>query len=180
VVNRINIYGTDAFAGEDVIAAAGQPVQLQATGGISYEWIAPNDGLSATNIPNPIAANTTDREYILKAFTPGGCESYDTIQITIYKGPEVYFPNAFTPNGDGLNETVKPFLVGVTKFNYYAIYNRYGQKLFYSPSPNKPWDGRFRGQKQPIGTYIWIAEGMYYNNKTNVPSVWKGTVMIIR
>jgi hypothetical protein len=180
VVNRINIYGTDAFAGEDVIAAAGQPIQLQATGGISYEWIAPNDGLSATNIPNPIATNTTDREYILKAFTPGGCESYDTIQITIYKGPEVYFPNAFTPNGDGLNETVKPFLVGVTKFNYYAIYNRYGQKLFYSPSPNKPWDGRFRGQKQPIGTYIWIAEGMYYNNKTNVPSVWKGTVMIVR
>ena len=180
LVERINIYGTDANAGADVIAAPGQSIQLAATGGISYEWLVPNDGLSATNIPNPIATNTTDHEYILKAFTPGGCESYDTIKIIIYKGPEVYFPLAFTPNGDGLNETVKPFLVGVTKFNYYAIYNRYGQRLFYSVSPNKSWDGTYRGQKQPIGTYIWVAEGMYYNSKANVPNVWKGTVMIIR
>jgi gliding motility-associated-like protein len=176
----INIYGTDANAGADVIAAPNQPIQLQASGGVSYQWIPPNAGLSATNIPNPIAINTTDNYYVLKAFTPSGCASYDTIRIFIYKGPEVYFPTAFTPNGDGLNETIKPFLVGVVNFKYFAIFNRYGQKMFYTTNPNKGWDGTYRGQKQPMGTYVWVVEGNYYNSATNVPRVWKGTVMILK
>lgn len=82
----INIYGTDANAGNDIIAAAAQPVQLHATGGTSYKW-SPSTGLNNPNIANPIAVVTYDQSYYLKATTPEGCESYDTVSIKIYKGP---------------------------------------------------------------------------------------------
>lgn len=175
----INIYGTNAYAGPDVIAAPNQPIQLQATGGISYQW-TPSTGLSNPNVSNPVAILTADQTYYLMAFTPTGCKSYDTLKIKIYKGPECYVPTAFTPNGDIKNPTVKPFLVGVTKFNFFTVYNRYGQQLFYSTDPNKGWDGKYKGREQPVGTYVWVAQGVYWNSAGAVPTTWKGTVLLLR
>ena len=144
IPGSIVIYGTDAFAGNDVLASADQPVQLQATGGLSYEW-TPSAGLSATNIARPVATNSVDRIYYLKAFTPEGCESFDTISIKIYKGPDIYVPTAFTPNGDGRNDLLRPIAVGITSFDYFAIYNRYGQLLYKSDDANQGWDGTQKG-----------------------------------
>ncbi len=176
ITRPINIYGTDAFAGNDIIAAANQPVQLIASGGLSYEW-TPATGLSATNIYNPIATNGVDRIYYLKAYTPEGCESYDTIQVKIYKGPEIYVPTAFSPNGDGRNDVLKPITVGITAFEYFAVYNRYGQLIFKSNDPNKGWNGSVKGTEQNTGTYVWMVAGTdFRGNKITR----KGTVLLIR
>lgn len=173
---NITIYGTNANAGADVIAAANEPVQLQATGGISYQWMPPA-GLSATNISNPVATNNSDRTYYLRAFTPEGCESFDTLHIKIYKGPDIYVPTAFTPNGDGRNDVLKPFAVGISTFHYFAIYNRYGEPLFKSAVPTQGWDGTLRGKAQPGGTYVWMVSGVDFNGNKIVK---KGTVILIR
>ncbi len=172
----VNIYGTDAFAGNDTIVAANQPVLLNASGGISYEW-SPPFGLNATNVANPIATVTADQTYYLKAYTPGGCESYDTVNIIIYKGPDVYMPTAFTPNGDHLNDILTPFLVGMSKFNNFSVYNRYGQRVFNTTQMHKGWDGRFKGGYQPSGTYVWYITALDFKGN---PVFRKGTVIIIR
>lgn len=172
----IIIYGTDAFAGNDIIAAASQPIQLNASGGLSYEW-TPSAGLTATDIPNPVATNINDRTYYLRAFTPEGCESYDTINIKIYKGPDIYVPTAFTPNNDGRNDILKPVAVGITLFDYFVVYNRYGQEVYKSNDPNRGWDGRVKGMEQQTGNFIWMVSGTdFRGNKI----FRKGFVLLIK
>ncbi|MFT3979991.1 MAG: PKD domain-containing protein [Ferruginibacter sp.] len=176
ISSPITIYGTDAFAGNDVVAAPNQPVQLNATGGISYQW-SPSTGLNASNIANPIAINSTDRTYYLRAYTPEGCESFDTLLIKIYKGPEIYVPTAFTPNGDGRNDVLKPIAVGISAFEYFAVYNRYGELVFKSNDPGRGWDGRVKGKDQNTGSFVWMVSGTdYLGNKI----FKKGTVLLIR
>ncbi|MDB5201629.1 MAG: hypothetical protein JWQ27_1038 [Ferruginibacter sp.] len=172
----IHIYGTNAFAGNDTFAAIMQPLQLNATGGTSYEW-SPAAGLNATNIANPIATIPSDRSYYLKAFTPEGCESFDTINIKIYKGPEIYLPNAFTPNGDGLNDVLRGLPVGLKEFRYLKIFNRWGQELFSSADYRRGWDGKWKGVPQEQGVYVVIARGLDMNGKMLDK---KATVMLIR
>lgn len=172
----ITIYGTEAFAGNDTIAAPGQPIQLQASGGLSYEW-SPSSGLSNTHIANPVAINMEDQTYFLRAFTPSGCESRDTMHIKIYKGPDIYMPNAFTPNEDGRNDLLRGKLIGMKSFDYLVIYNRYGQLVFRSTHPDKGWNGRYKFIDQPAGAYIWMASGTAFNGKKIIK---KGTVLLLR
>ncbi len=172
----IVIFSTNAFAGNDTIAAAGQSIQLNGSGGVSYEWI-PATGLNDPFIANPIAILTQTQQYVLKAFTPLGCVSYDTVLIKIYKGPEIYLPTAFTPNGDGLNDVLRGIPVGIKEFKYLKIYNRWGQEIFVATDYRIGWDGKWKGQKQESGIYIVIASGIDF--KDNVINK-KGTVMLIR
>lgn len=172
----IIIYGTNAFAGNDTIAAAGQPVQLKATGGLSYTW-SPAASLNDPNIANPITILTTTQIFSVKAFTPEGCESYDDVTVKIYKGPDIYLPNAFTPNGDTKNDVFRGIAVGIKQFNYLKVYNRWGQLVFYATDNNKGWDGTWKGQQQPGGVYIVLANGIDF--KGNIIDK-KSTVMLIR
>ncbi len=172
----INIYSTNAFAGNDTIAAASQPVQLNASGGISYEWIS-GGGLSNYFIANPIATISQTTQYIVKAFTPQGCISYDTVIVKIYKGPDIYLPNAFTPNGDGLNDIFKGIPVGIKTFDYLIVYNRWGQKIFETSDYTKGWDGLWKGNKQENGIYIVMAKGTDFSGNVIAK---KQTVMLIR
>ncbi len=176
ITGTINIFSASAFAGNDTIAAPNQPIQLNATGGLSYQW-TPGTGLSNTSVPNPIATNSNDQTYFLRAFTPEGCESFDTIQIKIYKGPEIYVPGAFTPNGDGNNDVLRTRPVGIRTFEYFMLYNRYGQLIYRSSDPLRGWDGRAQGKEQDSGTYVWMASGVdFLGNKI----FRKGTVLLIR
>jgi gliding motility-associated-like protein len=158
----ITIYGTNVFAGNDTIAAAGQAVQLQAIGGLSYLW-TPSANLSNANIANPVVILTATQKFTVKAFTPEGCESYDDVTVNIYKGPDIYLPNAFTPNGDGLNDIFKGIPVGIKQFNYLKIYNRWGQLVFATTDYRKGWDGMWQAQKQVSGSYIVLVNGVDFN-----------------
>lgn len=173
---NITIYATHAFAGNDTIASTNQPLQLKGSGGISYEWF-PGTGLSNPNIFNPVAINDMDRNYILRAFTPLGCESFDTIHIKIYDGPEIYVPRAFTPNGDGLNELLKAFAVGVKQFKSFTVYNRFGQVVFTTSVATKGWDGFFKGKAQNPGAYLWTASAIDFGGNELFKN---GTVILVR
>jgi len=176
VQKNINIYATNAFAGNDTIAATNRPLQLQGSGGTSYEW-RPSAGLSNPLMANPVAIINSNRSYILRAFTTVGCESFDTIRIRVFDGPELYVPRAFTPNGDGLNELLKVLPVGMQQFKQFSIYNRLGQMVFTTNVPGKGWDGFFKGSLQPAGAYLWIAEAVGLSG--NLVSR-KGTVLLLR
>ena len=176
LIKNIIIYGTNAYAGQDTIAAAGQPVQLHASGGLSYLW-SPGGYLNDAGIANPIAILSATQSFRLKAFTPEGCESYDTVIVKIYKGPDIYLPNAFTPNDDGLNDLLRGIPVGLQQFNWLRIFNRYGQEIFSTTDYHKGWDGKWKGQKQDNGVYVVIASGIDFRGN---PINKKAAVMLIR
>lgn len=157
----VNIYSTNANAGNDTITASGQPVQLHGSGGISYSWTPPQY-LSNPNIANPIATVYTDQKFILKAYTPQGCETYDTMFVKVADVPEIYLPGAFTPNGNGTNDLYKAIPVGIKEFRFLRIYNRYGQEIFTTTDYNKGWDGTWKGKKQGNDVFVAIAAGVDY------------------
>ncbi|MEN9569271.1 MAG: hypothetical protein RL172_502 [Bacteroidota bacterium] len=172
----INIYSTNAFAGNDTLAAANQPVQLQATGGLLYEW-SPASSLNNINIANPVATGTSSQVYRVRAYTPAGCESFDEVAITIFNQPDLYVPTAFSPDGNGLNDIFKVIPVGIARFDNCRIYNQYGQLIFSTSNARQGWDGTYRGKPQPAGTYVWVTSGINYKG---LPVVKKGTVVLIR
>jgi len=165
----------------DTIVYAGVQIPLLATSaGTSYTW-SPATGLDNPNTANPTAtAPLTDGSvviYKVTVTTSAGCAGDGYVKIQVYKGPDIYMVTAFTPNGDGNNETFIPFPVGIKKLNYFKVFNRWGQELFSTTTLNKGWDGKLRGTEQPTGVYIWIVEGVTMDNKVITK---KGSVTLIR
>ncbi|MEO7530836.1 MAG: T9SS type B sorting domain-containing protein, partial [Sediminibacterium sp.] len=168
-----------AYAGRDTAVLPGQPLQLSASGGVSYAW-SPGTGLSNPFIANPIATldNSIDSIVYTVRVSNGGCFADDDLKVRVFKtGPDIIVPTAFTPNGDGRNDVSRPVLLGITKLNFFSIYNRWGQLLFSTTEENKGWDGNFSGVAQPSGTYIYLASGVDFLGRVVLR---KGTVVLIR
>ena len=172
----LNIRKVNANAGGDTIAIYDQPLQLQASGGISYQW-TPATSLDNSNIANPVARLKNDISYILKVTTQQGCIGYDTINIKVYNKFDIYVPTGFTPNNDGKNDFLKAIGVGIRKMEYFRIYNRWGQEIFSTTELNKGWDGKIKGIQQPAGIYVWMVKGIDIFGKLITK---KGTSSLIR
>jgi gliding motility-associated-like protein len=165
----------------DTVVSAGQKIQLLAvSAGTYYTW-TPAAGLDDPNIANPVAtAPTIDGAsvtYQVTTTTDAGCTGEGYVTITVFKGPDIYVSNAFTPNGDGRNETFIPFPVGIKKLSYFRVFNRWGQQVFFTTTLNKGWDGTLSGVEQPSGVYVWSVEGITMDNKKITK---KGTVTLVR
>jgi gliding motility-associated-like protein len=173
----INIRYDPVRAGTDRIAAAQEPIQLQASGNnlSGFEW-TPSTGLNDAFVANPVATNTASQLYKVKARSVYGCDSYSQVAITIYKGPDIYMPTAFSPNNDGTNDKLIPVPVGVPQFKGINIYNRYGQLVYNSLTTNG-WDGKVKGVDAPSDTYVWEVRGVDFKGKAVYK---KGIVVLVR
>ena len=161
----------------DTTIVVNQPLQLNATGGQFYLW-SPSTGLNNNAIANPVAILNDNIQYVVTVSTAAGCFATDTINVTVYKIPAgLYIPNAFTPNGDGLNDVFRPIALGIKQINYFKIYNRWGQLMFSTTQQNQGWDGTFKGKPQDEAVFVWIIEGVDYLDKKITQ---KGTVTLIR
>ena len=169
-----------AFAGRDTAVVVGQTLQFNATGGQSYFW-SPPTALSGIDIPNPKATYNGSFDSIRYTLVVGdsiGCTDEASVLVKIFRtSPRVFVPTAFTPNGDGKNEIVAPIAVGLTKLDYFRIYNRWGQLVFQTTINGKGWDGKISGKEQGTSTYVWIVKGTDYTGKVVFE---KGTVTLIR
>ncbi len=161
----------------DTIVVLGQPLQLNASGGSTYNWSQPT-WLSNPNIQNPVALPQDDIRYMLTATTAQGCVGTDFINVKLYKmDPDLYVPNAFSPNGDNINDILKPILLGMRELHFFRIYNRNGQLIYSTSTKNEGWDGTFKGKKQDPGTFVWMAEGVNYKGDLRQK---KGTTVLIK
>ncbi|HEX3165624.1 MAG TPA: gliding motility-associated C-terminal domain-containing protein [Chitinophagaceae bacterium] len=161
----------------DTVVFSGDKFQLQASSGATnYSW-SPSAGLSNPFIANPVLTVSTDVTFHVIASTPAGCRGDGKITVKVFKGPEIYMPTGFTPNGDGKNDIFKPFTVGIMNLNYFRVYNRWGQLIFSTAKLNDGWDGRIRGAGQPSGTYVWMVQGVTRDGKMITK---KGTVTLIK
>jgi gliding motility-associated-like protein len=146
-----------AFAGNDTVVVAGQPLQLKATGAVNYSWF-PTANLSNPLVSNPVAILNDDISYRVKVSTKEGCYAFDSLKVKVYKTPpEIFVPNLFTPNGDGLNDLLRPIPVGISKFVYFRVYNRFGQLVYSANDFVSGWNGKFKGRDQGNESFVWHA-----------------------
>ncbi len=169
-----------AFAGRDTLIVVNQPLQLNATGGTNFVW-TPSFGLNNTLISNPVAtlgASTDSITYKVRVATNDGCFAEDDIKVYVFKtGPDIFVPTAFTPNRDGKNDVLRPKPVGLKSFDYFRVYNRWGQMVYSTSEIGAGWNGSIAGRDQSTGTYVYMTEGTdYLGNKI----FRKGTVVLIR
>ena len=169
-----------AYAGRDTNIVVGQPLQLNATGGVYYNW-SPATGLSSTTIANPVAMYRSPASlirYRLIASDSMRCPDTAYLSVRVFQtAPSVFVPTGFTPNADGLNDVIKPILAGIKRLNYFRIFNRWGQLVYETQQEGQGWDGRINGQLQGTHVFVWTVSAIDYLDQ---PYFSKGTLTLIR
>ncbi|MEQ1744917.1 MAG: gliding motility-associated C-terminal domain-containing protein [Saprospiraceae bacterium] len=140
----------------------GTSVLLPGPGGYAgYLWMPP-EWLDCPTCPSPIATPPDTIRYTLVVRTGDDCP--DTIVYFLIPFPpcdpaRISMPNTFTPDGDGVNDTFTPVVhEGVEVVGRLTVYNRWGQKVYESGSPNAAWDGSTLGEPAPSDVYAWLLE----------------------
>ncbi len=154
--------------GPDTVVCIKTPVELDAgNAGAGFLW---NTGAILQKI-----TVTKPGTYRVKV-TVNGCSASDTAEVDL-GDCEFFIPNAFTPNGDGINDDFG--LTGAANYSpfSFSIYNRWGQTVFRAVSSTARWDGRFKGLDMPAGAYPWIID---YRNKKGIPIKLSGVVLLVR
>ncbi|RYZ47255.1 MAG: gliding motility-associated C-terminal domain-containing protein, partial [Sphingobacteriales bacterium] len=143
----------------------------------SYKW-RPEQYFSARNSYQESAKIDFIGYVSLTVTNEFNCVSTDSLLINAEPCCDVYFPNAFTPNNDGLNDVFRMIRKGGTNtISVFRVQNRWGQTVFETADDRSSWDGTFNGKPQDMGTYHYYirykcADGNYYDDK--------GEFMLIR
>jgi gliding motility-associated-like protein len=173
-------------AGPDLSLPTGAVQQLNATiqnGPItSWQWL-PSLGLSCTNCPNPELTVHQDMSYVIRVVNGFGCRSTDTLHLTAFcKDAQLFVANAFTPNGDGVNDLLYVQGSGIARIKHFRIFNRWGELVYEANNfvPNDTrysWDGKVRGVAGPPDVYVYTAEAVC-DNKAEF--TFKGNVTVLK
>ncbi len=141
-----------------------------------YMWTPPAT-LSDSSIANPVAMPPVTTVYtVVIPDSTGECpligQARVVVQPFLCDEPYLFFPTAFSPNGDGENDFLK-FESNFTESVYWVIYNRWGEKVFEASTISDKWDGTLRGVAQPVETYGYYlravcAGGQLMEKKGNV------------
>jgi gliding motility-associated-like protein len=157
--------GSVSFA--DTLIDLGESVALLASGGSTYAW-SPAAGLSCTDCPNPLASPSDTTVYTVVIGADGFCA--DTLQVTVNVRPpdcSVRIPNAFTPNGDGNNDSFGP----VADYDdiELRVFSRWGELVY---------EGKdfWRGQDAPSDVYVYTVTVNICNEKKQ----YNGDVTLLR
>ncbi len=166
-----------ASAGPDQTILSGDLVQLNGvvTGGGTFTWSStPNDiSLSSTSVLNPTAQPTATTTYTLTTVSVVGCISTDDVLVTVIPYC-IRMKNAFSPNGDGINDIWKIYdqFDCLTKIKV-VVFNRYGSKVYENNDYRNNFDGRYKGNPLPDGTYyavvdFYLISGRKFTTKTDL------------
>lgn len=154
--------------------------QLNATGGNNYRW-QPDSNITNANISNPIVDPLSDTWYKVTVTSSNKCKTEDSILVRSSLSTTTgnfYVPNAFTPNGDGVNDCFGVHFWAPTTYFEISIYNRWGQMVYYSRNMSDCWDGTINGKKQASGTYVYMIKAASICSQGQI--FRKGTVVLIR
>lgn len=166
------------FAGNDTIIVAGEMINFNASGGVEYTW-TPATLLNTFMGPNPIGhyPDTGHYNYNVHIKSIEQCEGDDSIKVWVVAQPSYFVPSAFSPNGDGRNDLLRPIAIGYSANNYFRIFNRFGERVFESKDFSEGWDGNYKGEPADVGTYFWELS---VTNRHAEKEFYKGDVTLIR
>jgi gliding motility-associated-like protein len=144
-------------AGPDVTLYPGDTYTFPTrTNGSTFQWTPPAF-LNATNVLDPTVSNAAaSTQYVVQVATEYDCFSQDTVIVSVSPTSRIAIPNAFTPgNGSGINDYFSVDHLGLVSLEYLRVYNRWGQLIFETNNLTQGWDGKYKGQPQPMGTYVY-------------------------
>ncbi len=122
---------------------------------------------------------TQTGDYSVNVIDKNGCVADASVRINILPNcGDIFFPTAFTPNGDGLNDTFGALgeLQGISDYTLY-IYNRWGELVFTTHNPYEKWNGVYKGQITANVNYVWYSKYVLNGSKNRIQ---KGNLMLIK
>lgn len=137
----------------------------------SFKW-TPATYLDSDTVANPKASPPTDFKYYAVLKGIGGCSVRDSVKITLLKAPEI--PNAFSPNGDGINDFWEIKYLESYPEAIVEVFDRNGNIVMKTTNGYIKWDGRRNSKPLPVGTYYYIV------SPGNGRKPMSGSVTIIR
>ena len=115
----------------------------------------------------------------LRAEKPGDSTQFVSQTLKVMAMRDL-FPNAFTPNGDGVNDTYQPLFTCPVITTNFAVYNRWGEQVFASQDPHAGWDGMVNGAPAPADVYGWRLEYAALRDNQRQTITEKGEVNLLR
>lgn len=160
----------------------GETVQLTAVTNFDhsnvYLW-TPAHSLSCSTCANTEATPLNNTLYTVNVVDANGCKASDTLSVSVNSITDIFIPNAFTPNSDNNNDVFQIYGdVNAIAFLDFAIFNRWGEKVFESNNHHFTWDGTYKGEPVPPGVYIYTAKVVFINGYSR--NDLKGSLTIIR
>jgi gliding motility-associated-like protein len=172
-------------AGASQTMIAGNTVHLEAvTTGIitKYLW-TPTEGIWDPLSPSTDAAPKRTTIYKITVTTEFGCTATDTVRVVVLcDNSQVYLPNTFTPDGNGVNDVFYPRGRGIANIDHFRIYDRWGEVVFERNNiavddKNNGWDGKKGGRALSPDIFVYTVEATC---DTGEPIKWQGDVMLLR
>ncbi len=178
VTKLIEIPYVNVETSSDTIVLSNIPITLYASGASTYTWL-PNQYIDDNTKEKPtfIFPEPGFYSYTIIGVTANGCIDTAYVNIQAVKDFVFYVPNAFSPNGDGVNDVFNIISAGNRKLNYFRIVNRYGQTVFSTTNFLQGWDGKHNGKLAEQGTYFWMAEVLDITGKIKTK---KGDLTLLR
>ncbi len=174
-VTVVSTGGPAVNAGNNVTITAGSSTQLNGTGsaGGVFSWL-PSSSLSCSNCANPVATPAQTTTYTLTV-SLNGCSATDTVTVFVdIKCGELFVPTAFSPNGDNENDMLMVYGDCISDLEF-AIFDRWGEKVFETTDQSFGWDGVFNGKKMDAGVFAYylkaIVKGVEVNKHGNITLV---------
>lgn len=162
----------DAGPDKTIIRGGQTALTIRAEGNnLKYKW-SPSTGLDHDDVKSPIASPDQETLYTVTITTDEGCILTDNLMVNIVD--DITIPNAFTPNGDGVNDVWLIKYLDSFPSATVNIFTRYGVPVFSSRGYFTPWDGSWQGETLHPGTYYYVI------TTPNKPKPYSGYVTIIR
>lgn len=142
----------------------------------NYSW-QPARVFNTNNQSEVIATVERTERYYLEVTNQWGCTSYDSIYVKADGCCDIPMPDAFTPNGDGHNDTYKPVDLSRKQLIHFMIANRRGQIVFNTTDATQSWDGNINGQQAGQDTYNYYIKYICADSEEIIK---KGTILLLR
>ncbi|MBS9523560.1 gliding motility-associated C-terminal domain-containing protein [Litoribacter alkaliphilus] len=143
---------------------------------IAWDWDFGDGNKSSEQNPKHTYAGPGTYEIALRVYDEYGCSTLSRIEVEVTDSYRILIPNAFTPNGDGLNDTFMPKFRGLSDFEMH-IFNTWGELLYTTTSMEDPgWNGFHQGKPSPNGNYVYK---IYYTTREGKRSSRSGVFLLI-
>ncbi len=171
-------------AGQDKELRGGADIRLEtrSTNVATYLW-SPADGLSCTGCSNPVASPRRSTTYKVLVTSLQGCTAEDDVTVYVTcSGDQVFIPNTFTPNNDGINDMFYPQGKGLTNVLRFSVYTRWGELIFDRQNiplndPAYGWNGTYKGDPLKPDVFVYVVRALCDDGQ---PVEIKGDISLIR
>jgi gliding motility-associated-like protein len=177
-VSDLNASSVTATA-NPIVIQSGNSSQLLATPdtGVTYTWF-PDSTLNNPNIADPVATPAITTTYTV-IVSDGVCTAVDSVRVEVRElncdEPDIFVPNAFSPNGDDNNDVLFVRSTFITEIEF-KIFDRWGELVFETTDINEGWDGTYKGKVVDPAVFVYYldavcADQQTYFNKGNITVV---------